>query len=419
MTFTITPTEATGVQRRLQVAVAAVAMDAAEDRAAHKYAGKVRLPGFRQGKAPAAMVRKKFAEAIRQEAIELLINDAFKQVVEQDDVQVAAQPHVHDVKYTPGADLTFELHFEVRPTVTLDRVEGFALTRNEAPITDEAVAEQLEQLRDSRATWTPVQEKAVPGDMVTVQLATADDDGSMPEPREYRITLGGGQAIPGVEELIMEAAPGETVERPVKWPEDFPDEAQCGKTKLTRATVVDVKRKSAPPLDDAFAREMGDFDTIDALRDTVRKDMAAHQARDADSAVRGQLIEQLIEANPFDVPNAWVRQLIQAYGRMYQLPDSELERFAEEFRPMALRQVQRDLIIDTLADRESLKASEADLDAKIEEMASARGMDVGTLYTQLQKAGRLADMEREITEQRVFAWLFERNPVTVVTSAAA
>ena len=394
-------------------------MDAAEDRAARKYAGKVRLPGFRQGKAPATMVRKKFAEAIRQEAIELLINDAFKQVVEQDDVQVAAQPHVHDVKYTPGADLTFELHFEVRPTVTLDRVDGFTVTRNEAPVTDEAVAEQLEQLRDARATWTPVQEKAVPGDMVTVQLATAEDDGSMPEAREYRITLGGGQAIPGVEELIMEAAPGDTVERPVKWPDDFPDEAQRGKTKMTRATVVEVKRKTAPALDDAFAREMGDFDTLDALRETVRKDMTAHQLRDVDAAVRGQIIEQLIEANPFEVPNAWVRQLIQGSARMYQLPETELEGFAQEFRPMALRQVQRDLIIDTLADRESLKASEADLDAKIEEMAAARGTDVSTLYAQLQKAGRLADMEREITEQRVFAWLFERNTVTVVTSAAA
>ena len=252
----------------------------------------------------------------------------------------------------------------------------------------------------------------MPGDMVTVQLSTAEADGSMPEAREYRITLGGGQAIPGIEELIMEAAPGETVERPVKWPDDFPDESQRGVSKLTRVTLSDVKRKLMPELDDAFAREIGDFDTVDALREGVRTDMAAHFTREADAEVRASLIEQILEANPFDVPEAWVRQLIEGYGRMYQIPEAELGRFAEEFRPMALRQVQRDLMLDTLAERESLKASESDIDAKIEELAKARNVDPGQVYSQLQKGGRLAEIERELTEERVFTWLLERNTVT-------
>jgi trigger factor len=412
MTITITPTEATGVSRRLQVAVAATAVAAAEDKAARKYASKVRLPGFRAGKAPAAVVRKKFADAIRQEAIEQLVNDAFKQAVDTESLKLAAQPHVHDLKAEPGADLTFELHFEVRPEIALTQVEGFALTRVEAPVTDEALAEQLDRLREQRATWTPVTEKALPGDMVTVVLSTADADGTLPEGREYKLTLGGGQAIPGIEELIMEVAPGETAERPVKWPEDFPDESQRGVSKLTRVTLADVKRKLLPDLDDAFARELGDFDTVDALRNAVRTDMAAHAKREADAEVRASLMEQLIAANPFEVPEAWVRQLIEGYARMYQIPEEELPRFAEEFRPMAVRQVQRDVVIDTLAERESLKASEADIDAKIEEMATARNVDPGQVYAQLQKGGRLPEIERELTEERVFTWLLERNPVT-------
>jgi trigger factor len=411
MTITITPTETTGVSRRLQVAVAAAAVSAAEDKAARKYADKVRLPGFRQGKAPAAVVRKKFADAIRQEALEALVNDAFRQAVD-DSVKLAAQPHVHDLKFEPGADLTFELHFEVRPEIALEKVEGFSLTRREAAVTDEALDEQIERLREQRATWTPVTEKAMPGDMVTVLLATAEADGSLPEGREYKLTLGGGQAIPGIEELIMEVAPGDTAERPVKWPDDFPDESQRGVSKLTRVTVVDVKRRLLPDLDDAFARELGDFETAAALREAVRTDMGAHAKREADAEVRAQLIEQVIEANPFEVPGAWVRQLIEGYAQMYQIPQEELARFAEEFKPMATRQVQRDLIIDTIAERESLKASEADIDARIEQMATARNVDPGQVYAQLQKGGRLSEIERELTEERVFTWLLERNTVT-------
>ncbi len=412
MTITITPTETTGIQRRLQVAVPADTVSAAEEKAARKYAAKVRMPGFRQGKAPAAVVRKKFAEAIRQEALEAVVNDVFQQVIADESVKLAAQPHVHGLKFEPGSDLTFELHFEVRPDVSFDRVEGFTITRREPDVTDEALGEQLDRLREQRATWTPVSEKALPGDMVTVLLSTAEADGTLPEGREYRITLGGGQAIPGIEELIMEAAPGETVERPVKWPDDFPDESQRGVSKLTRVALTDVKRKLLPDLDDAFAREVGDFDSLDALKEGVRTDMAAHAKREADADVRAQLVEQIIAANPFDVPNAWVRQLIEGYGRMYQIPEEELARFTEEFRPMAVRQVQRDLIIDTLSERESLKASEADIDTKIEELAKARNVDPGQVYAQLQKGGRLPEIERELTEERVFTWLLERNPVT-------
>jgi trigger factor len=247
--------------------------------------------------------------------------------------------------------------------------------------------------------------------MVTVALSTADENGELPPGREYKIVLGGGQAIAGIEELVMEAAPGETVERNVRWPDDFPDESQRGATKLVRVTVNDVKRKSMPVLDDVFAREMGDFDTVDALREAVTKDMVDHARREADADLRGQLIEQIVKANPFEVPNSWVRQLVDGYAQMYQVPEAEKERFAVEFRPMAERQVRRDLIIDTLAERETLTATPADVDARIEEIATAQNANPGQVYAQLQKSGRLTELEREITENRVFNWLLEQNPV--------
>ncbi len=412
MNITITPTEQTGISRRLQISVPTETVASYEDRAARKYAAKVSLPGFRLGKAPPLLVRKKFAEAIRQEAIELVINEAFKEAIERQSLKLASQPHVHSLKSEPGQPLEFELHCEVRPELTLAHIDGFAIARHESIVTDDLIEDQIEKLREQKGDWSPVDEKPAPGDMVTVMLSTADADGTMPEGREFRLVLGGGQAIAGIEELIMEADPGQTIERPVRWPHDFPDEAQRGTTKNARVMVTDVKRKSRPALDDAFAREVGDFDTLEALRAAVRVDLGENAKREADADVRGQLIEKIAEANAFEVPNSWVNQLIEGYMQMYGVPDAEKQRFAVEFRPMAEKQVRRDLIIDTLAERESLTSTAADVDRRIEAMAKARNVDPGQVYAQLQKAGRLPEIEREATEERVFTWLLERNQLS-------
>ena len=411
MNIEITPKKTDGVERLLQISVPVETVRDAEEKAARRYATRVRLPGFRPGKAPAAMIKKRFADAIRQETLETLVQEAYKEVIEREQLKLASQPHVHDVKFGENEALTFEIHFEVRPEIELARTQGFRVQRTERHVTDEQVREQIDQVREQRATWTPVDDKPAPGDMVTVVLATADDSGAIPEGKQYPLVLGAGQAIPGIEELIMEARPGQTVERPVKWPEDFPDEAQRSKTKTVRVTLQDVKRKTLPELDDAFAREVGDFDSIDALRKAIREDLESNAERESESEVRQRLLDDIIGANQFDIPPSWVSQLVDAYANAYQIPDGEKERFSTEFRPMAERQVRRDLVIDTVAERESLTATEADLDDRIAETAAKRGGDPGQLYASLQKAGRLKELERSITEDKVFKWLLERNTV--------
>src|SRR6266498_3883372 len=129
MNIQITPKESSGVDRHVQVSVPVEAVREAEDRAARRYASSVRLPGFRPGKAPPAMVRKKYGEAIRQEALESLVREAYQEVISKQDLKIASQPHVHDLKFKEGEPLTFELHLEVRPTIELARVSGFRIDR--------------------------------------------------------------------------------------------------------------------------------------------------------------------------------------------------------------------------------------------------------------------------------------------------
>lgn len=411
MNIEITPKKTDGLERLIEVTVPVEAVRDAEDQAAQRYASSVRLPGFRPGKAPPAMVKKRFKDAIRQQVIETLVQEAFKEVMDREQLKVASQPHVHDLKFEDGKPLSFELHVEIRPEVQLARTQGFRVVRTQPAVTEESVREQIEQMREQKASWSPIEEKPAPGDMVRVQLTTADESGEFPEPREYPLVLGGGQAIPGVEELIMQLKPGEETEQSVRWPDDFPDETQRGKTKPVRVKLLDVKKKTMPTLDDAFAREVGDFESLSALNAAVRKDLEDHASRDADASVRQQLVDQIAAANPFDIPPSWVSQLVDGYVQAYQIPEEERGRFQNEFRPVAERQVRRDLIVDTIAERESLKASEADIDDRVADVAAKRGADPGQVYASLQKAGRLREIEQSITEEKVFKWLLERNEI--------
>lgn len=400
-----------GAERLIQVTIPVDDVDAAKKDAARKLASKVNLPGFRPGKAPAAMVMKRFGDTIKSEALDALVQAAYREVIEKENIKVAAQPHVHDLKFEDGQPVTFELHVEVRPDVTLARTSGFKVSRTERHVTEEQVTEQLDQLREQRASWAPVDGKPNEGDLVTVMLATAGDDGTIPDGKEYKIVLGAGHAIPGIEEVITELAPGETAERLVKWPDDFPDEAQRSRSKMVRVTLTEVKRKSLPDLDDALAREVGDFDSIDALRTAVRTDITESAKRETDAEVRTRLLDEIIGANSFDVPPSWIKQMVEGYANAYQIPEGEKERFEGQFRPTAERQVRRDLIVETLAETENLKASESELDDKVTELAEKRGQNPGQVYAALQKAGRLAELERGITEEKVFKWLFERNTI--------
>src|SRR5688500_12127249 len=186
MDIQITTKKSDGVERLLEVSVPAATVQEAEEKTARRYASSVRLPGFRPGKAPAALVRKKFKEAIRQQTLESLLQEVYQEVIEREKLKVASQPHVHDVRFDEGQPLVFELHVEVRPEITLGRAQGFRVTRPAAAVTDDSVAEQLQELRDQRANWAPVTERPVPGDMVTVLLATADE-----RSEERRVGQGG------------------------------------------------------------------------------------------------------------------------------------------------------------------------------------------------------------------------------------
>jgi len=384
----------------------------AEHKAAQEFAKRARLPGFRKGKAPLPVVKRRYADAIREQVLREVITESWKATIDQEKLEPIADPHVHDLKFEAGTPLTFELHVELKPEITLPREGGFTVTRTVRPVTVEQVAEQIDELRRQRGAWVPVEsERPKPADMVTVDLATVTD-GTPGEAHEYRVVIGEGQAIPDIEEQIMQRLPGESAEADVRFPDDFPDESKRGTMRRVQLTVKDVKRQQLPDLDDAFAREVGDFDSLDALRTAVQSDLEADARREADADTRRQLMEELVKANEVPAPPGLVNRLIGAYAKAYSVPDERLEEFAGEFRTLAESQVRRDLVLDHVARAQSLRATEEEIDERIAEVAKRRNAQPAEVYSQLQKGGQLKELEQRITEDKVWEYLLSQSTIT-------
>jgi trigger factor len=246
--------------------------------------------------------------------------------------------------------------------------------------------------------------------MVRVEVAPIED-GEAGEAKPYSLVLGEGKAIPELEERIMELTPGESSDEDIRFPEDHADETKRGQSRRLRITLHEVKRQELPPLDDALAREVGDFEDLAALTEAIRTDVGTAAEREADSRVREQLVTELVAANNVEAPRAMVVRAIHAYAEAYGVPQDQLEKFHEEFRPIAESHVKRDLVLDAVATAEDLKATEEDIDARVAEIAAGRGTSVNEVYAALQKSQRLAEIERALTEEKVFAHLLDQSTI--------
>jgi trigger factor len=397
--------------KSLRVTVPVERVRQAEDRALQYFSRRARLPGFRPGKAPAGVVRKRFGDQIRQTVLEEVIRESWETARSSESLKPIADPSIRNLKFEDGSAIEFELLVEVRPDIALERVGGFRVSRTLAPVTDAMVDEQLQRLREQKAAWLPVEgERPSPGQMVRVEVAPIEN-GTVQPAQPYSLVLGEQQAVPELEERIMTLLPGETLDAEIRLPDDHPDESRRGQSRRVRVTLHEVKRQELPPLDDGFARELGDFDGVAALRGAVREDLEREAVREADARVRQALLAQVIEANRIPAPDSLVHRVLHGLAHMYRVPEDQLGAFEAQFRPVAVSQVQRDLALDAVIEAQSLRATEAELDERIAGMAAARNVPAGEMYASLQKANRLGELERSITEEKAFAFLLQQSTV--------
>jgi trigger factor len=414
--ITVEKTAEDSASKSLRVTVPVDRVREAEAKALKYYAKRARLPGFRPGKAPETVVRKRYGDAIRQSVLEEVIRESWETAKTSESLKPITDPAIRNLKFEEGSPIEFELHVEVRPELKLERVGGFRVERRVAPVTDSAVEEQLARIQEHKAAWIPVEgAKPTAGQMVRVEVAPIENEvAGASQPHD--LVLGQNQAIPELEERIMSLTPGDTVEADVRFPDDHPEESRRGQSRRVRITLHEVKRQELPPLDDALAREAGDFESLDALRAAVRQDLEREATREADAEVRRNLMGQLVEANRVEAPHSLVHRLLHGYAEMYKVPEEQLPTFEQQFHPIAEEQVKRDLALDALVEAQGLRATESELDQRINNMATARGVPAAQVYASLQKANRLQELERAITEEKAFDFLLKQSTVEEVRS---
>ncbi|MGD0483592.1 MAG: trigger factor [Gemmatimonadales bacterium] len=382
----------------------------AEDEATTHLARQARMPGFRKGKVPRDVVRRRFADAIRQTALEDLVRETWQKAREQESLQPIGDPQIRNLSFEEGAPLTFELLVDVKPELALERLGGFRLGRHAHRVSEDMVEAQLLAVREQKAPWIPATERAKPGDLVEATIVNLDD--ASPEaPEPVRFVLGQGRGLPDLEAQLMALDPGGTWEGNIRFPDDHPDAARRGQSRRVRVTLHEVKRQDLPELTDDFAREAGAFESVAELRQAVRHDLEESAQRESDAEVRSQLVEQLAAANNVSVPPSLRDRAVLAYAKAYGVPEGQLQQFVTEMAPVVEASVRRDLILDAVAEKEKLACSEQELDTRIAELAARRNETPAAVYGALEKAGRLRELERSITEEKVFAHLLALSEV--------
>jgi trigger factor len=319
------------------------------------------------------------------------------------------------VSYEPGADLSFDVAFEVRPEIELARLGGFTIQAPSAAVDEADVDRVMERLREQNATWNALEE-ATPtaGDRVRVEITPLHaEEGDEPEPRTYEVVLGVGEILESIDAAIQTLVPGDEGEFTVELPESSDGE----KEHRIRLKLLAAERPELPDLDDAFAKELGDFESLDALRSRVREDLAAEAQRESDRDVRRQLMQQVLEANAFEVPPSLVDQYLES---LLQAPEgtdpAELEQAKEQARPAAEYGVRRMLAIERIAELEGLHATQEDVDARVQEIAEENRVEAAVVRRELVRSGRLQAIASDLTEKRVFDYLKSLN--TIITEGA-
>lgn len=399
-------------RRTLSVTVPADLVEEERRRAAKKLASRMKLPGFRKGKIPASVVEKRYGQTVRQETLDRLINEAYREALQLESLRPISDGTLEDVRYEPEEDLVFAISFDVQPQIELGRLGGFTVERPATEVGEEEVEKVLTRLREQNAVWHPAEGTPEDGDLVQVRIERLEEDESSSEPREYEFVLGQGEAIPDVESAIVTLSTGESGEFTVTFPDDFPDEDRRGESRRLRITLQGRKTQELPALDDELARSVGDFESLEELRETVQEDLEREAAREAGQAVRGRLLDLLIEANPFEVPRSMVESYVeQVLGDTEDADPDEVERVRSQMRPQAERAVKRALIVDRVAETQGLRATEDEVDRRVQEIAERNDTSPAKVYAELQKRSRLSAIEREITEDKVFEFLVEKSQI--------
>ena len=408
-----------GLERRLEVAVPAEKVTAEVDQRLKKLARTARFNGFRPGKAPMGVVRQQYGDQVHSEVVNELLRSSFADAVSQENLKPATGPRIQPIALDPGADLKYVATFEVLPDIKLAPVEGLAIERPSAAVTDADIDEMLESLRKQRPAYHAVERGAKTTDRVQL-----DFDGRMDgvafqggEGRGVPVVLGAGQVLAEFEQALSGAKAGEARTAVVHFPDDYHGKDVAGKTAEFTITVKGVEEMSLPALDDAFAGEFGVKEGgVAQLRKEVRESMERELAEAVRNHLRTQVMDALHRENPIEVPQGLVEESVQEMqvdiGRRMGAKDVSQLPPREQFEAPARRRVALGLVIGELMRGADLKVDRARVQERLAELVNTYPNPDEVRRAYLQNADAMRQVESSVLEEQLIDWIVARARIT-------
>lgn len=434
-------------EREISVDIPAATVSTEIEAFVARYQKMARVPGFRRGKTPASLVRRRFADELKQEVVESLVPKYFRDEVQKLGLAPISQPRIIDFHFEDGEPLRFKAVFEIMPNIELAPYDDLKAEKGEISVSSEEIESELQALRENQASYSSVEEDRglEDGDFAEVSFTgtpVEKQDSGLVDPSgnpissgqvvkateaqpvhmdDVLVDIGGTNTVREFSDNLRGAKVGEERAFSIAYPEDFPDKRLAGKTLGYKVQIKGIKRKQIPELNDDFAKELGDFKTIDELRTRIREQLDAQKRHQIEHTAKDKLVEELVNRNQFPVPNSLVDQQVtsrlergfRALAAQGMRPEDmrkmDFGRLRLAQRDAALREVKASLILEKIADQEKIEASEADLEAEVERVAQQSRQPVEAVRKKLADDGSLARVRERLRNEKTLDYLYQRS----------
>lgn len=403
---------------KLTIEVSAEELDKAMQNAYQKAKGRISIPGFRKGKAPRKMIEQMYGKGVfLEDAANALIPEHYSKALAECDLEIVSQPKIDVTQVEPGKPFIFTAEVATKPEVTLGDYKGLEVPKSETEVTDEDVEAELKKEQEKNSRTVTVEDRgAENGDITTIDFEGFVDGEAFEGGKgtDYPLTLGSGSFIPGFEDQLVGAKAGDHVEVKVTFPEEYQAKELAGKEAVFQCDVKKVEAKELPELDDDFAQDASEFDTLAEYKEDIKKNLTEKKEKEARAAKENAAVDKAIENAQMEIPDAMlntqVRQMLDDFSRRmqsqgltmeqyFQFTGMTLEKMQEEMKPQALKRIQTRLVLEKIAEVENIQPTDEEVEEEFKKMADAYKMEVEKIK-ELLGDRELEQMKKDMAVQK-------------------
>ncbi len=412
------------VKKSVEIEVPADEVKGAFDVVTGEFSRQARVPGFRTGKIPLNIARTRFAKEIEQEVIDRLLPLHFRTVITERSVQPVGSPVLKRVDpLVIGSPFTFEAEFEVKPDIALGEYRGLTVTDKKAEIADEEIDRIVERMMDQSSSFSPITDRAAEdGDYAVIDIVSSGAETERRTSNDYSMQLGENAPLPELTENLRGKRAGDTASFEKTYGEDAPNEEVRGKSVLYEVTVKELRRLERPVLDDDFAKATGMAGSLEELRGKIREDLQRHKEQELLKERRQEIGDQLTSSHELEIPQAMLEdelgkslrnyaRFLQSQGVDLEKTEIEWDKVRDEMKPEAEKRVKRGLILEAIAKKENLSASDLEVDAEIRKAATANNREFAEVKHRLRDDGGYEELRYSIMQERALDLLLDEARV--------